>query len=78
MTYLIGYFCHTCWPCYDVIGTDCWAQTGSTHGHVFQTFKGRNLITHGTRNRVKKTAVCISTFYFIPIKRTLLRVFGAQ
>ena len=24
---------------YDITDTDCWAQKGSTHGHVFKTFK---------------------------------------
>ena len=31
---------------YDVAGTDCWAQNGSSHGCVFATFMLRRFITN--------------------------------
>ena len=39
-------------PVHDVTGTDCWAQNGSTHGHVFAALK-RSFLTNRTRNGVK-------------------------
>ena len=42
------------------------AHNGSTHGHVFVTFKHR-LFTKRTRNRVKNGSVCA---HFIPVLST--------
>ena len=46
--------------------TDCWAQNGSSHGHVFTTFEHWFLATRMRNREIKlKTVVCFIVYCFI-------------
>ena len=52
---------------HEVTDTHCWAQNGSTHGHVFIIFRRRLLIN---RMRNWEKSCCVNIFLCIPISRT--------
>ena len=49
---------------HDVTKTDCWAQNGSSHGHIFATFK-RRFLTNRNRNRLGKKCVSFIFIYYV-------------
>ena len=57
-------------PVHDVTNIDCWAQNGSTHGRVFETYK-RGFLTNRTRNVVKNGCVSF-LFKSIPIDKDVM------
>ena len=60
---------------HDVTDTDCWAQNGSTHKHIFATFKCR-VLTNRARNGVKNGYMCIFSFH--SNRKGKWRVFGSD
>ena len=58
---------------HDVTDTDCWAQNGNVHGHIFTTFKKCQFLANRTRNEVENG--CKSNFYSSPSNRTFTASF---
>ena len=53
---------HSSLACYNTTEKDCWAHSGSTHGHIFMTFR-RTFLT-GCEIELKTTCMYFTPFLF--------------